>query len=476
MERTGIVVNNMPELPEVETVKNVLNKIVPNKKIIKIDVLRKSTIIGDPYDFCHSLLGKTFKEVTRIGKFLVFHLTDDVVLISHLRMEGKYFELKEEERNTYFSRVVFHLDNGTKLCYDDSRCFGIMISSTEKDYLSTSEISKLGKEPFDIDNVQYLLDKTKKLKGPIKTTITDQTVIAGIGNIYADEILFACKIHPLTPTNLLTVEDWENIRIESSKILKEAIKQGGSTVRSYHPGKDLDGKFQNNLKAYGREGQKCTKCGHKMKFIKINGRGTTFCPICQKRLGGPLKLGIYGKIASGKSHALKIIQDMGYPTISADDVVSNLYKKIEIQDQILKMFNVKNESFSKELIRSLILNPSNRRKLDSYIHPLVKNEILAWSKKQNATLLAVEVPLLYESGMDEMFDYVLAIDVDVDSQQDRLLKRSPKIILDMLKINQTSKFDKNKEKADFVIHNNLALNSFDKSVNEIINKLLQNQN
>ena len=125
----------MPELPEVETVKNVLLPIIKDRKILSIEVLRKSIVNGLDKEFISFFMNETFLNITRRGKFLLIHLTNDKVLISHLRMEGKYIELLENEENTKYARVVFHLDNGHKLCYDDSRSFGRMIMSNEKDYL-----------------------------------------------------------------------------------------------------------------------------------------------------------------------------------------------------------------------------------------------------------------------------------------------------------------------------------------------------
>ena len=126
----------MPELPEVETVKSVLEKVVNGRTIQKIDILRPSSVPGDKEQFVSSLTGEKFLSMSRIGKFLIFHLTNDKVIISHLRMEGKYYELDEKEANTKYARVVLHLDNGYKVCYDDSRCFGYMRLSNENIYFT----------------------------------------------------------------------------------------------------------------------------------------------------------------------------------------------------------------------------------------------------------------------------------------------------------------------------------------------------
>ena len=182
----------MPELPEVETVKNVIKPIVIGHTITSIDVFRPTIIQNDRMeDFINGLVGETFLDVTRIGKFLIFHLSHDKVMISHLRMEGKYFEVLEKENNTKYARVVFHLNNGHKICYDDSRTFGILKLTNEKDYLNEKEIAQLGPEPFKADP-KVLFNKVKNTSLPIKSTLLDQTLMTGLGNIYADEVCFAC--------------------------------------------------------------------------------------------------------------------------------------------------------------------------------------------------------------------------------------------------------------------------------------------
>ena len=295
----------MPELPEVETVKNVLIPIITNRTIKKIDVLRSSIIKCDVDAFVHTLENETFLSISRIGKFLIFHLTHDRVMISHLRMEGKYFEFDEKENNSKYARVVFHLDNNKKICYDDSRTFGMMKLSNEKDYLNEVDLAKLGKEPFNAD-AKEIYHKVHKLTGPIKSTLLDQSVMTGLGNIYADEVCFATHLYPLTPTNMISLKKWEEIIEASKNILNEAIRLGGSTIRSYHPGKGIDGNFQTVIKAYGKKDEPCPNCGHIFRFIKVGGRGTTYCPNCQYKGYKPIKVAIYGKSGSCKSTALDI--------------------------------------------------------------------------------------------------------------------------------------------------------------------------
>ena len=463
----------MPELPEVETVKNVLIPIVKNQTITGIDVLRVPTIHGDIEEFKSTLVNKTFLDVSRIGKFLIFHLSDDIVIISHLRMEGKYYELLENEPNTKYSRVVFHFKNGHKLCYDDSRCFGMMKLSNEKEYKDVKDIAQLGPEPFDVNDVKYLLDRCKKSSLPIKSTLLDQTLMTGLGNIYADEVLFASKIHPLTPANKISKAEWNEIVENAKRILNEAIVAGGSTIKSYHPGKDIDGNFQSALLAYGKKGEKCPRCGAIMRFIKVGGRGTTYCPNCQRQKAEKLSIAIYGKIASGKSKVLETFKDNGYYTISSDEIVATLYKKKEVIDQINNTFNLAfKDEVDKHYLREIVRKDvKNRKKLERIVHPWVKKEIVKTIKTIKARMIVIEVPLLYESKMDNLFDVVIAVDVSKEKQLKLLTNRNPETAKSLLEINANHQFDANKEKADYLIENDADLNKLKNKTQKIINEL-----
>ena len=447
----------MPELPEVETIKNVLSKIVIGQTITSIDVYRKGTIEGDSDLFVSSLVGEKFLSLSRIGKYLIFHLTDEKVIISHLRMEGKYYEFNEDENDSKYAKVVFHFSNGKKLCYDDSRCFGILKLSSEKEYRSLEMLSKLGPEPFDVNNVDDILKKVKHIKKPIKTTLLDQTIITGLGNIYVDETLYASHIHPLTSVNLITKKEWENIIKNSVEILNIAIQMGGSTIKSYHPGKDIDGNFQTRIKIYGKEGETCPTCGHHFRFIKVGGRGTTFCPVCQRRIAEKQNVGLTGKIASGKSLALSIYKELGAATISSDEIVKELYQKEEVASQIEKTLNIKfpNAFVDKDLLRKhLILNPKDKKKLEKIVHPLVEQEIVKFLQNESNPIRVVEVPLLFEAKLDHYFDNIVVIDVNEKTQLQHLVNREGDKAIYLQEINKTNKIDQNKEKATYIIKNN----------------------
>ena len=474
LERIGIPPNSfMPELPEVETIKNVLNTFIQNRRILSIEVLRNSTILGDVNEFVNRLTNETFLYVSRVGKYLIFHLTNNNVFLSHLRMEGKYFEFDENDKNTKHARVIFHLDNNKKLIYDDSRCFGIMKLTSENKYLLEEEISKLGPEPFDIKDVNVVYQKAIKSSLPIKSFLLDQTVMTGLGNIYVDETLFISNLHPLTPAKDISKEKFKEIINNSIIILNKAIKSGGSTIKSYHPGHNIDGNFQTELKVYGKKGEKCPTCGTTFRFTKVGGRGTTYCPICQSEKKDKIILGITGKIAAGKSTVLASINALGIPTISSDEIVRDLYNTKKVAILLNKAFNLTFTTFvDKNILREHLLNnPNELEKLNKIVHPLVKDEINKFISKNKAKIIAVEVPLLFEAKMEDMFDYIIGVDILSDIQLERLNKRNQDTAKNLLAINKNHQFDKNKKKIDFIIINNDSIDNLNTQINDIISKV-----
>lgn len=467
----------MPELPEVETIKNNLLNIVKNKKIIDVKILRDSIILNDKIEFINSIKNKTIKDITRIGKFLIFHLDDDICFLSHLRMEGKYYQFKQDEKDSKYARVVFYFDDGNKLCYDDSRCFGIMKLSNEKDILKEKEIAKLGLEPFDIKDPNYLYQKTKNKNIPIKTFLLDQSVMAGLGNIYVDEVLFKTKIHPLNKPSSLTIDDCKNIIDNSIITLNKAIKAGGSTIKSYHPGKGIDGNFQVQLQVYGKKGEPCPICQHPLRKIKVNGRGTTYCPICQPYKNKTLNIAIYGPSGVGKSEVVNIFKDLGCDVLKCDDIVKNLYESEKVKNDIEAMFDLKfeNNKVDKNILREYLNDHLNDKiKLEKYVHPLVKKKIEDFLKNSIFDIRVVEIPLLFESKMETMFDYLIAVS---SKNADQMLNnRDPKAYTQIKNINSTTKFLKTKKEADFIIENDSNLASLNVKVNDIFNILKSRQN
>ncbi len=267
----------MPELPEVETVKNTLKRQVVGKKIMSVDVLYNIIDKPDLDTFKKLVKNQTIIDIKRRGKFLMFEL-NDYYLLSHLRMEGKYFI---DGSITPHDHVIFHFNNGI-LKYNDTRKFGRMyLIEKDKVYIE-KPLCDLGLEPWDSNlTSNYLLDKLKNKRLPIKSILLDQSIITGIGNIYADEILFKSMINPLKKGNEISVNDSNNIIKYTRDILASAIKLGGTTIRSYESSRGVHGRFQNNLLVHNHEGDKCPNCKSTIIKIKVNGRGTYYCPKCQ---------------------------------------------------------------------------------------------------------------------------------------------------------------------------------------------------
>ena len=272
----------MPEIAEVETVRNTLKKRILNKRIKKVEVYYEPMIESDIDAFKKNLVGESFIDIKRRGKWLIFE-TEKYYLLSHLRMEGKYFIKDKQEIKDKHEHVIFTFIDDTTLRYADTRKFGRMnlILKTEID--NTECIKKQGLEPGDKKlTADYLLKKFEKKQLPIKTVLLDQTIISGLGNIYANEVLFAAGINPLTKACNLTKEDCERIVKRAAEIIEAAIKMGGTTIRSYTSSLGVTGKFQQNLKVHKREKEKCLVCGTAIENIKVGGRSTYFCPNCQK--------------------------------------------------------------------------------------------------------------------------------------------------------------------------------------------------
>lgn len=274
----------MPELPEVETIKNTLNRFVCHKTIKEVAVYWPN-IIKQPDDveaFKHQLIGQTIQHVDRIGKFLLFEL-DDYNLVSHLRMEGKYSVQSQDVPFKKHTHIVFQFTNGEDLRYNDVRKFGTMHLFNKGEERTRKPLNQLGPDPFEAGfTMEYFLGKLSKTGRTIKAALLDQTVVAGLGNIYVDETLFKAGVHPLKRANELSEIEIRNIKIEAIHTLSEAVKQGGTTIRSYTNSDGEMGMFQQELFVYGQENEACKNCGDIIVKMKVSGRGTHVCMTCQQ--------------------------------------------------------------------------------------------------------------------------------------------------------------------------------------------------
>lgn len=268
----------MPELAEVQTVREVLKKQILNKKIKDIKILYDRIIENDLNFFKDSLINNKFIDIKRRGKYLIFE-TENNYLISHLRMEGKYFIKDHEDKIEKHEHIIFYFDDFT-LRYHDTRKFGRM-KLINKDEID-NYFKDLGPDANTYKDYDKLYKIIKNKKLPIKSILLDQSILAGLGNIYVDEVLFASNINPLKIGMNITKEEVKNILESSNKILEKAIIEKGCTIRSYTSSLGVKGNYQNFLMVHTKEGLPCPMCNTIIEKTRVGGRGTYFCPKCQK--------------------------------------------------------------------------------------------------------------------------------------------------------------------------------------------------
>ena len=287
----------MPELPEVEVVRQSLNKKIKQKKVKKVIVRNKNLRFKIPSGFSNFLKDKKIIKVGRFSKYIILHLSNNSYCLIHLGMSGTIHIINNKKKyfltNTSFysypqlpkkhNHIEIILKN-LKVIYNDPRRFGFF-QIVENLELLKKRFAHLGPEPFDKRfNLDYLLSFFKKKEKNIKNFLLDQRFVSGIGNIYASEILFLCKINPNKKAHLLKKNDCKKIIIYSNKVLHDAIKKGGSSIMNFKNTLGIKGNFQKNFKVYDREGLKCkhNTCNGVIKKKNISNRSTFFCNICQK--------------------------------------------------------------------------------------------------------------------------------------------------------------------------------------------------
>jgi len=272
----------MPELPEVETVKKKLKNKILNRYIKDVNIYWKNIIDNKDINyFVSNIKGQQIIDIKRRGKWLLIEL-NNYYLVVHLRMEGKFSLKKFNEEKNKHEHVIFVLDNNLELRYNDTRKFGKMSLIDKNEINEYINNIGLGLEPFDNNlTSDYLKDKLKNKTIAIKSALLDQHIIAGIGNIYANEILFLSKIDPLKSSNKLSLEELNIIIKNVKEVLKKAIKKEGTTIKSYVSIDNEEGNFQDKLYVYNRNGLPCKVCGNLIIREKVNGRSTYICPNCQ---------------------------------------------------------------------------------------------------------------------------------------------------------------------------------------------------
>lgn len=281
----------MPELPEVETIKRGLSKFIIKQNLKQTTILCEKSFIGTPTK------GQIIK-IRRFGKALIIDLDNHKSLMIHLRMTGQLIYEPDNKKDRFAAghpsenfvddlpnkqtRVILKLDHGT-LYFNDQRKFGFIKILETEEVKNDAFIKKLAKEPWDMPSAEFYQKLQKHQNSPIKAVILDQTIIAGLGNIYADESLFKSKIHPKTPSGALSKEQAALLLKNAAAVMTTAIESGGSTMKDYVKADGTRGDYLDKFaQIFNKTGQSCPVCGTKIIKIRVAGRGTHICPNCQK--------------------------------------------------------------------------------------------------------------------------------------------------------------------------------------------------
>ena len=272
----------MPELPEVETVKNELIPHIVGRKITGITffwdgIVKQPTVA----DFRSRVIGQKITGLTRRGKYLFISMNSDDLLVMHLKMSGSLLISRDSSAPPKYTRAIIHLDKNTNVFFRDPRKFGAMWLLKD----SSSITDKLGPEPLEADfTPQILAQRLRNRKAPIKALLYDQSVIAGIGNMYADESLFAARIHPLRTGGSLSKDEIERLHHAIQQVLRAAIGNKGASIVNYYRPSGEPGTAHFEFKVAHGRGKTCPICGGDIQRIPIRNRGTYFCPKCQPAL------------------------------------------------------------------------------------------------------------------------------------------------------------------------------------------------
>jgi formamidopyrimidine-DNA glycosylase len=270
----------MPELPEVETIRRQLAPVVEGRRLQEVEVLDPRWCEpAPPWEVANATRGRRIERLERRGKYLVWELSGDVHLVMHLRMTGNLLYADDAR----FARVKLRLDDGNTVVFADQRRFGtgvVLLGSEARDEYFAS---RLGVEPLSADfTADHLREIARNRRAPAKAFLLNQERIAGVGNIYADEALFLTRIHPLKPIGALRPKQFEELRAAVVEVLEAGIDARGATIDDFRHTDGASGAFQDRFLVHLRAGEPCVRCGSTIKKIRAAGRGTYFCPRCQR--------------------------------------------------------------------------------------------------------------------------------------------------------------------------------------------------
>jgi formamidopyrimidine-DNA glycosylase len=272
----------MPELPEVETVRSMLDPILVGRRLQQVEIMdERLTRPFDPAGVAAALEGQRVLAVGRRGKYLVLRFESGSSLLVHLRMTGGFRRADDANATGSHVRAVLTLDDGTRVAYRDVRRFGtwLLVEPTEfEGYLA----ARVGAEPLERGfGPAALAARLAGRRAPVKAAILDQRTVAGLGNIYADEALWRARVHPLRPAGELTPEEVRQLHRAVRRALEIGIARQGATLRDYAQPDGRRGSMQLEFRVYGRDGEPCLRCATPIEKTRVGGRGTWYCPSCQ---------------------------------------------------------------------------------------------------------------------------------------------------------------------------------------------------
>ncbi|MGE5554235.1 MAG: bifunctional DNA-formamidopyrimidine glycosylase/DNA-(apurinic or apyrimidinic site) lyase [Betaproteobacteria bacterium] len=277
----------MPELPEVETVRRSLLPKLVGHTITGVEIFWPRAVrYPSPEAFAEAIRGRRVEDVERRGKHLIIRLAGDRHLVVHLRMTGRLLYRNEGDEVSPYTTVLFHLDRGKALHFMDVRKFGVLHLVGAAEWERVQSLRRLGVEPLSVEfTPAYLASVLDKGRGPVKGRLLDQAKIAGLGNIYADEALHRAGIFPGRPAGSLSKAEVRRLHDAIREVITEGIAYRGTSVRDYVDGDGRAGAFQERLRVYRRTGRPCLRCATPIQRTVIAGRGTFYCPRCQKETG-----------------------------------------------------------------------------------------------------------------------------------------------------------------------------------------------
>ena len=452
----------MPELPEVETVRRELSSLLVHRVLEKPVLYLDKCLHTSKDEFFSTIVGKEILSVDRKGKYLIINLNDEHRLLFHLRMEGKLYVVKKEDHSIKHLSLFLPFKDDEGLAFYDTRKFGVVY------YLNKDEegpLSKVGKEPYDITPVE-LYKKYHASNKLLKELLLDQEIMSGLGNIYANEVLYECRLSPFLKGREIRKIDCENIIKESIRILNAAIEFNGSTIRSYHAKEGMPGRFQDFLQVYSRHNKPCKVCNHIIEKRFVSGRGTEYCPHCQNT---GLTIAVTGKIASGKSLAVSYFKKEGFVSFSADECVHSLYEEDLFVQELKKRFPmVFTPSLDKGKITFLLSHDKKfKRSYLSFLFAKVKEEINRFIIRNNKKDKVLEIPVLFDAHMQN--DFSIIVGVETSKQKEHLKERGED--LSRTQFNELNSYDLHHDEIDYILTTNGTKKELHQQVKDLIKKL-----